>query len=782
MILSRQLNRQQLFSSCYARRRGVFSTGSPSSAPSRLRAHCRKRCLGLLLFAGIRLCCPSFSGAAAPPAEIQTESLQLPDWDEPVSKLIPLHATSAQDQDLVAARSHYAHAQLLLRRGFLHAGWHRLARAHRLDPSSPTITLQLIRAAYDAQAMQVAIRYALQYPSTDPVDPVLWPQLATYLSDQTRWHEAIQLYEQTLRQFMQRDAQPAAVDENSSHDPRAVLIKYQLGRLYFMVGDPAQSAAAYRQVLAALEKPSEYGVDEPLRDILIGAPGSWAFMAESFLANKDFQTAEQLFQRESQRPRSDDVLPLYMAQLAAAQGRNTEALLQIQPFVLSGGTSWGETPYLLYWRLTRLTIDTEVGDDLSENRASVRATLETALNKNPRMTELAQLLAEEYNEAGEVGAAESMWRRAQSWPELAASQIRRQAWNDLAELLAEVVKDWGNLEMLRDSLQPIVDDPTTVSQIHAQLLSLATWNSTLAAGWLSTLPTSETIVVDVSAFLNAYQAAPNDADVRAINWSLDLLISGRNSAALSLLDHVAQNCKTASQRPHVLYYRSLALEALGRMPESRLAAHAAWSLAIDQPEISAHWGWCLLRDGFPDLAEPVYQRFVRLMGDQQHDAADLRDRVRAVRLTLSNMELSRHNVPAAEEQLETVLDEFPHDAGALNDLAFIWADNNRHLHRALPMAIQAVDSEPLNPAYRDTLGWTLYRLQRWDESVTQIRRAIELMESPDGIVVDHLGDALWAAGHLEEARQAWELACERLTHLPSMASGIRNKIDSRAAP
>ncbi|MDA0659819.1 MAG: hypothetical protein O3C60_13385 [Planctomycetota bacterium] len=731
---------------------------------------------------GIRSISLPLSSAAAPPTQVQVDAAPRSDGDEPLLKLVPLQGTTPQEQDRVAARTHYAHAQLLLRRGLLHAGWHELARAHRLDPRVPSITLQLIRAAYDAQAVDVAVRYAFLYPATDPIDTILWPQLATYLTDQMRWHEAIQLYEQTLRHFVHHAPQITAVGSSSPHDPRALLVQYQLGRLYSWVGDHAQSSRAYRHVLNALEKPSEYGVDEPLREILIGAPSNWALMAESFLADKDFVTAERLFRRESQPPRRDDLLPLYLAQLADAQGRNTEALRQIESFVLTGESSWGEAPYLMYWRLTRLPLDTDFGDNPAENHATVRATLETALSKNPRMTELAEPLAEEYHEIGETDSAESMWRRGQCWPELVVSLIHRQAWNEVAELLATVVKDWGNLEMLRDSLEPIVDDPTIVSQIQTQLHSHSTWNSTLAAGWLSTLPTSATSVVDDSKFIHAYQASPNDADVRAINWSLDLLISGHNSAALSLLDHVAQNCRTPSQRSHLLYYRSLALEALGRMPESRLAAHAAWSLAFDQPEISAHWGWCLLRDDFPELAEPVYRRFVRTMGDQHHEAADLRDRVRGVRLSLSNLELNHHNVEAAEETLQTVLDEFPKDARALNDLAFIWADNNRHLHRALPMAEQAVEIEPLNPAYRDTLGWTLYRLQRWDESVAQIRRAIELMESPDGIVVDHLGDALWAAGSLEEAHKAWELACERLIHVPNRVNDIRNKMARHTSP
>jgi hypothetical protein len=48
------------------------------------------------------------------------------------------------------------------------------------------------------------------------------------------------------------------------------------------------------------------------------------------------------------------------------------------------------------------------------------------------------------------------------------------------------------------------------------------------------------------------------------------------------------------------------------------------------------------------------------------------------------------------------------DAGADNDLGFLWADANKHLDRALKMIVTAVAAEPENRAYRDSLGWVYY--------------------------------------------------------------------------
>jgi len=112
------------------------------------------------------------------------------------------------------------------------------------------------------------------------------------------------------------------------------------------------------------------------------------------------------------------------------------------------------------------------------------------------------------------------------------------------------------------------------------------------------------------------------------------------------------------------------------------------------------------------------------------------------------------------EWLQQVLDEFPDDVGAMNDLGYLWADENRRLPQALEMIRKAVEAEPDNGAYRDSLGWALYRLGRWDEAIAELQKAIE--KQPDGVVLDHLGDAYLKFHQVEKARDAWIRAAELL--------------------
>ena len=70
------------------------------------------------------------------------------------------------------------------------------------------------------------------------------------------------------------------------------------------------------------------------------------------------------------------------------------------------------------------------------------------------------------------------------------------------------------------------------------------------------------------------------------------------------------------------------------------------------------------------------------------------------------------------------------------------------------MIEKAVASDPKNMAYRDSLGWALYRLGRADEAVAELQAAASV-EQPDGVILDHLGDALAKSGNTAAAVDAW---------------------------
>ena len=130
----------------------------------------------------------------------------------------------------------------------------------------------------------------------------------------------------------------------------------------------------------------------------------------------------------------------------------------------------------------------------------------------------------------------------------------------------------------------------------------------------------------------------------------------------------------------------------------------------------------------------------------------------------------------AEERLEEVLDDFPDDVEAHNDLGYLWADENKHLSRALNMISLAVAAEPDNRAFRDSLGWIYYRLGRYGKAAAELEKALDEKE-PDGTVLDHLGEAYIKAGRTDKARDAWRraIAAYKKDKEPEKAAKIERK-------
>jgi tetratricopeptide (TPR) repeat protein len=91
----------------------------------------------------------------------------------------------------------------------------------------------------------------------------------------------------------------------------------------------------------------------------------------------------------------------------------------------------------------------------------------------------------------------------------------------------------------------------------------------------------------------------------------------------------------------------------------------------------------------------------------------------------------------------------------------LWADQGKNLDRSLKMVQTAVDAEPENKAYRDSLGWAFFKLGRFHEAIEQLEQAVGDADS-DGVIFDHLGDAYAADKQPAKAEEAWKRAVELL--------------------
>ena len=97
------------------------------------------------------------------------------------------------------------------------------------------------------------------------------------------------------------------------------------------------------------------------------------------------------------------------------------------------------------------------------------------------------------------------------------------------------------------------------------------------------------------------------------------------------------------------------------------------------------------------------------------------------------------------------------DTTAMNYLGYMWADLGRNLDEALKLVQRAVEMEPSNGAFVDSLGWAYYRLGELGPARESLERAARL--NPDNATIhEHLGDVYHALGEVELARSSYERA------------------------
>ena len=113
----------------------------------------------------------------------------------------------------------------------------------------------------------------------------------------------------------------------------------------------------------------------------------------------------------------------------------------------------------------------------------------------------------------------------------------------------------------------------------------------------------------------------------------------------------------------------------------------------------------------------------------------------------------------AEPNFKKALELYPDQPQVLNYLGYSWVDMNIHLEEGLKMIRKAVDLRPDDGYIVDSLGWAYYRLNRFEDAVSELERAVEL-KAADPTINDHLGDAYWRVGRKLEAIFQWRTALQ----------------------
>ena len=128
----------------------------------------------------------------------------------------------------------------------------------------------------------------------------------------------------------------------------------------------------------------------------------------------------------------------------------------------------------------------------------------------------------------------------------------------------------------------------------------------------------------------------------------------------------------------------------------------------------------------------------------------------------------------AEKDLLDSLKVSPEQAYVINYLAYSWIEQGVKINKSLEMLRKANKIKSNDPFIIDSLGWALYKLERYQESKNYLQLAVRLMPA-DPIVNDHYGDVLWKNGDKIQARYYWNY----VLNLEKVEEDLKEKIEQK---
>ncbi|MGQ3684033.1 MAG: tetratricopeptide repeat protein [Candidatus Loosdrechtia sp.] len=158
---------------------------------------------------------------------------------------------------------------------------------------------------------------------------------------------------------------------------------------------------------------------------------------------------------------------------------------------------------------------------------------------------------------------------------------------------------------------------------------------------------------------------------------------------------------------------------------------------------------------------------------------------RDVHFLLANLYYENKDFDKVENELLMTLKYDPDFHEANNFLGYFFAENNKNLDKAIQLIHKALQAEPENGAYLDSLGWAYYKKAQMDGedyyltmALQKLSEAVQFTEEPD--IYEHIGEVHYSLGNWDEAVKAYEKAEALYKRIPGQsekADDITYKLD-----
>ena len=709
---------------------------------------------------------PADAPTAAPEAPPAADSLQL---DDPAEPFVPLKPRSAGDEDHIQALALFAAARVAEQKQDYALALRNYQRAFRFDTNALAALREIVPLAFNLDRQEEGVRYAIILAERDPTDATMLRRLAIYLTEDGDIQRALSLYEKAVA--LQEGGNKPTAD--------TVAIWLEMARLYFVAKKFDLAARYFGKVNEALEHPKDYQLTPALEKALVNKGElTYQLFGETFLQADRPDDALAAFEK-SHAIKADEAQHLYnLARVDAKNKRPAQALARLEQYFAARFAQQGTGPYELF---AELLAEVGQGDQLLDRLEKVRAA-------DAENMPLAFFLAERYRKAGKLEQAQPIYaaliEKRKERPPLDAIiglvdiYLKQKDAGKLLALLGDSVGRAGSLAPLGDAGKALLADNETAGAIVAAAKQqLADDPAKIDFGKRQLAAVLALSLGDFASAEILFEAALATENVKKAevleNWGLQLFVANQYEQAAKVLKRGLD--LPDDEKARFCFYLAAALEMTARTDEAVEQARLAAQLQKD-PRYASRLAWVQSHAKRYEAARQSYMELLEKF-DKTQDPPGVRDVVRDARIAISNLCVLEGKLPEAEEWLERVLDEFPEDTGALNDLGYLWADAGKHLERAHEMIEVAVTSDPKNMAYRDSLGWVLFRLGKYPDAVAELKVAASAPD-PDGVVLDHLGDALAKNGEQAAAIDAWKRSVHAFEKSADMekAQAVRDKL------
>lgn len=781
----------------------------------RFNSFCLYPTLAICLIALAASACPAQETESAEQAGSKEQSSQEstkpidssePGADDAATEL--KNPLDTPDQNKRKATAAYMAGQAAQKKGELNEALKRYEEAAKLDPTAADPLRAQAMLYRRMGRMQQAVVVAQKAVDLDKEDYKTRLELAVLLLSRRQIDQATKLIDEALES---KSLNKGSVDFVQLHTVRS--------RIFLSLRNLAESANSYRVILEALLKPEDFGMDFRQHQALASDNATrFLTVGKVMLEVGDNKRALSAFDGELRLKKDQPGEHNFWIALTQYRlDKLEDAANNLNLFFETGE----RTPQAL-----RLLADIDRAKGQSDQ---TRAHLE-ALAKDDRDSTVVMLfLGKLLIEQGELDEATNVFQKVLSDTGEAGARlglveihIARKDPEALIDAIRKALRARIQLPELVPVKVALLETPEFAQEVIEAATKLANEDSS------SLMPTGFFLLSDIAKDLELDLETQEEALLRATldgnppqllgiealdRLGFNLLLQNKTEDASKTYQQLLATPGLPNERALEGLYRLSQAQAFNqKYQEAVEAIEAALKLSNENPLLNYQLGWVYVQatrfdeankalekaatliQGNPDLEfrtrllqgdvlvrtkdfDAAVKAYKKILEDT--DQSD--ENTKQCRMRLSNAYVQAGDMVNGEKYLEEVYAEYPDDIGVNNDLGYLYADQGKKLEQAEKMIRLAVEAEPENAAYLDSLGWALYQMERYDEAIEVLKKANADPDYRDATIIEHLGDAHAKLKQIKKARTAWQEALDVESDLKTGDQQVIDRLKKKLA-